>query len=119
MVTITEKAVSAVKDYLKQEDKEHYGLRIVAQDGCCSGMKYGFFLTEGGSEDDTVIECEGVNFFVDPNSGTLLAGAKVDYMVGEHGEGFYIENPNEVQSQEGESCGCQGEGGGGGCGCGG
>lgn len=113
MVTITDKAISAVKDYLKQENKEHYGLRIVAQDGCCSGMKYGFFLAESGSEEDTVIECDGVNFFVDPNSGVLLNGAKVDYMVGDHGEGFYIENPNEVQPQEGGSCGCQG----GGCGC--
>lgn len=113
MVTITDKAVLAVKDYLKREDKEEYGLRIVAQDGCCSGMKYGFFLAQQGNDDDTVLAYDGVSFYVDPNSGALLTGAKVDYMTGDHGEGFYIENPNEVQKEQG-SCGCDDSG----CGCG-
>jgi len=113
MVTITEKAVAAVKDYLEKEDKAGYGLRIVAQDGCCSGMKYGFFLAEQGNDDDTVLAHDGVNFYVDPQSGSLLSGAKVDYMAGDHGEGFYIENPNEAQQQTNGSCGCNE----GGCGC--
>lgn len=115
MITITEKAVGAVKDYLKSEQKEDFGLRIVAQDGCCSGMKYGFFLAQESSDDDTVLEYDGVNFYVDPNSGTLLAGSKVDFMSGEHGEGFYIENPNEEKLKEqSDSCGCDSSG----CGCG-
>jgi len=113
MITITEKAVGAVKDYLKSEQKEDFGLRIVAQDGCCSGMKYGFFLAQDGGDDDTILEYDGVNFYVDANSGTLLTGAKVDFMSGEHGEGFYIENPNEAKAESG-SCGC----GSGSCGCG-
>lgn len=112
MVTITEKAIAAVKDYLEKENKQNYGLRIVAQDGCCSGVKYGFFLAQQGNDDDTVIEHGGVNFYVDANSRALLSGAKVDYMVGDNGEGFYIENPNELQQQAG-SCGCNE----GGCGC--
>lgn len=113
MLTITEKAISAVKDYLKQENKEHFGLRIVAQEGCCS-MQYGFELAEQRDENDTVLERGGVSFFVDSESISKLSGAKVDFMTGENGEGFYIENPNEPQF-EGGGCGC----GGGSCGCGG
>jgi len=121
MVTITDKAISAVKDYLKHEEKENCGLRIVAQQGCCS-MQYGFFVTEKGGEGDTVLEHDGVNFYVDQESGQWLSGAKVDFMTGENGEGFYIDNPNEPQ-QEGGSCGCGGDhgssNGGDSCGCGG
>ncbi len=107
MITITDKAVTAVKDYLKQEEKEDYGLRVVAQSGCCS-LQYGFFLAENADEKDTVLEHDGVSFYVDPNSGALLAGAKIDYTVGEHGEGFYIENPNEAQFEGNGGCGCGG-----------
>jgi len=120
MVTITDKAVNAVKDYLKHEEKENCGLRIVAQQGCCS-MQYGFFVTEKSDEGDTVLEHDGVNFYVDKESGQWLSGAKVDFMTGEHGEGFYIDNPNEPQFEGGGGC-CGGEGhadgGDGGC-CGG
>lgn len=114
MVHITDKAISAVKDYLHKEKKDHYGLRIVAQQGCCS-LQYGFFLAEKGKDDDTVLQQGGITFYVDPQSGTWLEGAKVDYQVGEQGEGFYIENPNEAKMEGSGGCGC----GGGGCGCGG
>lgn len=106
MITITDKAVDAVKAFLAQEGKEGYGLRLVAQQGCCH-LQYGFFLAEAAEEDDTVIEHDGVNFYVDPQSGALLAGAKIDYLEGDQGEGFYIENPNEPPPGEG-GCGCGG-----------
>lgn len=105
MITITERAVAALKDYLKQEDKEDHGFRVVAQQGCCS-LQYGFFLAEQAGKDDTVLDHEGLKLYIDPQSGSLLEGAKIDYVDGEEGTGFYIDNPNEANLQ-GDSCSCE------------
>jgi Fe/S biogenesis protein NfuA len=58
----------------------HYQIEVVREDA--------------GKEADSVAECEGVRFFVDPGSAARLRGATLQYVDDLGGGGFRFENPN-------------------------
>ena len=63
------------------------------------------------SEDDSILDLEGVRFIVDPETATSLEGASIDYTEDDlMRKGFTIEAPN-AQPAAGGGCGC-GAGGG-------
>lgn len=101
MITITDSAVTKIKDILAEENNPAVKLRIFVQGGGCSGFSYGFTLDEEQNEDDFNIEVGGVSVLVDSMSGTYLQGASVDYKDELMGASFTINNPN-AQS----TCGC-------------
>lgn len=116
MINLTDAASQKVKGILEQE-KENIpqgGLRIYVQGGGCSGFSYGMVLDEPTDEDE-VIEKDGIKVIIDPMSLRYLDGAEVDYKEDLMGGGFAIKNPNATST-----CGCGhsfsagGEGGGGG-----
>jgi iron-sulfur cluster assembly accessory protein len=116
MINLTDAASQKVKGILDQE-KENIpqgGLRIYVQGGGCSGFSYGMVLDEPTDEDE-VIEKDGIKVIIDPMSLRYLDGAEVDYKEDLMGGGFAIKNPNATST-----CGCGhsfsagGEGGGGG-----
>lgn len=93
---------------LKQVIQEHGTLgapssvRIGVQGACgCGNAHFGMALDEL-KEGDTVVEIDGINFLVDPDSIGYLEGAELDYNDELVGRGFRINTPNA-----------------GGCGCGG
>ncbi len=98
---VTDKAVNKLKEILKKNKKEGKMLRIEVTTGGCSGFKYGFRLVEKESKDDIVVEEQGVNILLDPESFSMLKGAKVDYVESLSGAGFKISNPNAERT-----CGC-------------
>ncbi|MBI5064938.1 iron-sulfur cluster insertion protein ErpA [Candidatus Woesearchaeota archaeon] len=100
-VVVTEKAAEKLKDILKEQKKEGYGLRIEVLPGGCSGFQYAFDFENEKKENDTVIEVSGVNFFVDNESIKMLRGARIDYVDSLQGAGFKISNPNAKST-----CGC-------------
>ena len=73
------------------------GLRVQIAKGGCSGLQYEMLLDER-KEDDSVIEQDGVAFFVDPESASYLRDATVDFQDGLTGAGFRIVNPNAVRT---------------------
>jgi iron-sulfur cluster insertion protein len=101
MITITEQAVSKIKDILAEENNPGLKLRVFVQGGGCSGMQYGFTLDEEQAEDDWDIESNGVNVLVDSMSGGYLQGAVIDYKEDQYGSSFSINNPNAQTT-----CGC-------------
>lgn len=101
ILIITEKAANKLKEILKSQNKEGFGLRIQVTSGGCSGHQYSFDFEKNASEEDHVIEVSGVNFFVDAQSMPMLKGSKVDYVESLQGAGFKISNPNAKQT-----CGC-------------
>jgi len=54
-------------------------LRVFVTGGGCSGFQYGFTFDEVKSDDDTVMEKNGVMLLIDPMSYQYLVGAEIDY----------------------------------------
>ena len=97
----TEAAAVKVRELLQEEQNDALKLRVFISGGGCSGFQYGFTFDENQSDDDTVVEKEGVKLLVDPMSIMYLAGAEIDYTEGLEGAQFVIRNPNATTT-----CGC-------------
>ena len=78
---------------IEEEGNNDLKLRVFVAGGGCSGFKYGFTFDELTSEDDTVMEKNGVKLLVDPMSFQYLAGAEIDYQENAEGAQFVIKNP--------------------------
>jgi len=101
MIIVTDSAVKQLQSILADEPAAAgKGLRIFVEHGGCAGLQYGMTLDER-KQGDSVVERAGVQFLVDGESSTHLAGATIDYADGLSGAGFRIQNPNAVRS-----CGC-------------
>ena len=101
MITLTDSAAKAIKNFIRGASEPVAGLRIVVSGGGCSGFEYGMKLEAAPGEDDTVVESNGIQLFLDPSSGALLSGVTVDFVDSLSGSGFRFENPNAKAS-----CGC-------------
>lgn len=99
-ITMTATAADKVRELISQENDLSLGLRIFVAGGGCSGLQYGMTLDEA-QEDDTVINMQGFNVFVDEMSLSYIVGSEVDYVDSLMGAGFTVHNPNAVSS-----CGC-------------
>ena len=101
MLTLTDQAVSKVKNLLIAENKEGYGLRVAVQGGGCSGFQYGLTWEKDEGANDKVLEFGGLRVFVDAMSELYLEEVTIDYVDGLQGSGFKIENPKATGT-----CGC-------------
>src|SRR5262245_15013195 len=100
-VTLTEKAVSKIKElYTQDAALQGKAQRVFVESGGCSGFSYGFRFDDAKTE-DAKQAYEGFNLIIDENSGKLLSGATIDYREEFGNEGFAIQNPNAKSS-----CGC-------------
>lgn len=97
----TDSAANKVKELILEEGNPELKLRVFVTGGGCSGFQYGFTFDEVASEDDTVMEKNGVTLLVDPMSFQYLVGAEIDYTEGLQGSQFVIKNPNATST-----CGC-------------
>jgi iron-sulfur cluster insertion protein len=97
----TDNAASKVRQLIEEEGNSELKLRVFVAGGGCSGFKYGFTFDELTSEDDTVMEKNGVKLLVDPMSFQYLAGAEIDYQENAEGAQFVIRNPGAAST-----CGC-------------
>jgi iron-sulfur cluster assembly protein len=101
MLTLTASAEKAIGRFIRGSETPVAGLRISVTGGGCSGMQYALALEEAAKADDTVVECNGVNIFIDPLSVPMLKGVTVDFLDSMDGSGFKFTNPNAAGS-----CGC-------------
>lgn len=100
-LNFTENAASKVKQLIEEEGNNNLNLRVFVSGGGCSGFQYGFIFDELISEDDTVMERDGVKLLVDPMSFQYLIGAEIDYQENIQGAQFVIKNPGATST-----CGC-------------
>ena len=100
-IVLTESAARRIATLKTKEDAESAFLRIAVSGGGCSGFQYGFTFDEVKSDDDTVMEKNGVMLLIDPMSYQYLVGAQIDYTEGLEGAQFVIKNPNATST-----CGC-------------
>ena len=97
----TDNAARKVKELIDEEGNNELKLRVFVTGGGCSGFQYGFTFDEEVSEEDTVLEKNGVTLLVDSMSYQYLVGAEIDYTEGVEGAQFVIKNPNATST-----CGC-------------
>jgi iron-sulfur cluster assembly protein len=124
-VVLTSAAAEKVAELLDKEGLAgQKDLRVFVQGGGCAGMSYGMVFDEPDTDEDLVVESNGVRVLLDSMSASMLSGTEIDYVDGLMGQGFTFSNPNakgscacghsfSTSDSEVRSGGC---GGGGGCG---
>lgn len=100
-VILTERAAKQVAKIKKDENLEdELYLRVAVEGGGCSGLSYklGFDIK---TDEDEIVESQGIEIVVDPKHLMYLNGINIDYPDGLDARGFTFDNPNAS-----ESCGC-------------
>ena len=100
-IRLTDNAVTKVRALIEDEGNPGLKLRVYITGGGCSGFQYGFSFDEAVSEDDMIIERDGVTALIDVMSYQYLVGSEVDYSEGLEGSRFVVNNPNATTT-----CGC-------------
>jgi iron-sulfur cluster insertion protein len=100
-LAFSDAAANKLKGMIAEEGNPNLKLRVSVVGGGCSGFQYTFSFDETISEDDTVLEKNGVTLLVDSMSIQYLLGAEIDYKKDVQGEQFIIRNPNATST-----CGC-------------
>jgi iron-sulfur cluster assembly protein len=101
MITLTDQAVTKLKELLAQQDDPSVCFRVFITQGGCDGFSYGMAFDSAPDTEDEVIERGGVRLVVDRMSSRFLEGAEIDYVTSVTATGFAIRNPNAVST-----CGC-------------
>ena len=101
VITLTDTAVTKVRELIAAESEENLALRVAVRPGGCSGFSYEMFFDTDVASDDLTADAGGFNAVVDASSAPLLKGATLDFKDGLQGAGFSINNPNATRS-----CGC-------------
>lgn len=100
-VILTGRAAKQIRKIWDSEDlEEGLYLRVAVEGGGCSGLSYklGFDIK---TDEDQIIESQGLEIVVDPKHMMYLNGIEIDYPDGLDARGFTFNNPNAS-----ESCGC-------------
>jgi iron-sulfur cluster assembly protein len=101
VVSLSDAAVSKLRELTKEETNPAIGLRVYVYSGGCSGFRYGMMLEDAPTPEDKILDASGIKVYVDGNSVDLLKGAEIDYVDTLMGAGFTVNNPNAVAA-----CGC-------------
>ena len=100
-VIVTERAARQIRKIKESENLDDgLYLRVAVEGGGCSGLSYklGFDIR---TDEDRIIESQGLEIVIDPKHLIYLNGIQIDYPDGLDARGFTFDNPNAS-----ESCGC-------------
>lgn len=101
MITLTDSAAKALKEFILAKDPQPVGVRIGVKGGGCSGFTYSLDFAESINEGDREYEDKGVKILIDSKSLLYLMGTQIDYVTGLSGTGFKFINPGAKRT-----CGC-------------
>ncbi len=101
MIEVTQKAVSKIREIMREENKSDSFIRIGIKGGGCSGFTYVLDIDDNKTEGDQLYEYDDVKVIIDSKSVVYLAGTQLDYTDGLNGSGFVFNNPNATKT-----CGC-------------
>src|SRR5437763_17077606 len=98
MINVTENAVRQLRNLLSQRPEESdRGLRVQVGKGGCSGLPYEMTLAQC-KDGDALVECEGVQFFIDEERVPYLRGATLDFTAGLTVTRFRVVSPNAFRT---------------------
>lgn len=98
---ITSAAAKKFRDLMVTEGKADHALRVQVVPGGCSGFQYEFSFDEKSSDNDKVMEKDGLKIFIDQESLSHMNGASIDFVDSLQETGFKINNPTAKSG-----CGC-------------
>ncbi len=103
MITVTEKAKKRLNELMLADsfDPALHFVRVGVKGGGCSGLSYQLVFDKESSDQDQVIEDNGMRIVVDKKSLLYLAGTSLEFSDGLNGKGFVFHNPNASRT-----CGC-------------
>lgn len=94
MVALTAKAQEIIHRLVDQAEGEVTGLRIIVDQGGCSGLQYMLGLETSARTDDRIYDFGDVKVFVDPHSLPIIDGLQIDFIESLETSGFIFDNPN-------------------------
>lgn len=94
MVALTEKAQDTLRRLIANAEAGTNGLRIMVDQGGCSGLQYTLGLEKARCDGDRVYEFNDLKVYVDPQSQDIVDGMNVDFVESVEASGFVFENPN-------------------------
>ena len=98
---ITPAAITKAKELIETASEKIQGLRLSISRQGCSGFTYCLDYARQAYEEDVLIDCQGVQFFIDPEAADYLMETEIDYMEDPLGSEFVFRNPYEKGR-----CGC-------------
>ena len=101
MITLTERAIAAVKNIIAGQSNPDLKLRMGVKGGGCSGLSHTLKLDSNTEAWDKIFTFDGVTVVVDPKSLIFLDGTELDYVDDVMGGGFKFNNPGAKTT-----CGC-------------
>ena len=93
-ILLTDVAAEKVAALLVQEGRDDLSLRVAAQPGGCSGLRYQLYFDDRALDGDTVSTFGAVKVVTDKMSTPYLMGASIDFVDTIEKQGFTIDNPN-------------------------
>ena len=102
MIELTASAAKQLHMLVQEKglDAKTSGLRLSVETGGCAGLQYAMSIGSP-QENDLLVERDGAQLFIDPDSLKWLDNSVLDYEEGLSGAGFRVRNPLSARS-----CGC-------------
>jgi iron-sulfur cluster assembly protein len=97
MITLTEAAVTRVRNLQKQRNTDA-PLRLGIKQGGCSGLSYVMDFADTPTEEEQQYDCSGVQIVISNSHLVQLQGLELDYTEDLLGGGFRFRNPNASKS---------------------
>ena len=94
-------AVENIREIMKSNEMDGFGLRFGIRGGGCSGYSYVLEFQEGPDEGDLSLNIEGIPVFLGEFKRDFIRGTTIEYHTSEWETGFKINNPNARRP-----CGC-------------
>lgn len=101
VITISDEAVTRIKELLSKRDKPSEGIRVGVRSRGCSGLSYTIEYADEINKFEDVVEKDGIRVIIDPKAVMFLLGTEMDFVEEKLKSGFTFRNPNEKGR-----CGC-------------
>ena len=93
-VSLTPVAVARLRTFLKSEDGSARSMRIDVEPGGCAGLLYEVSFDGVATASDVVIESDGVQVLLSPDSARYMKGAVIDFAE----NSLIVQNPNAASA---------------------
>jgi len=97
ILNVTDAAADRIRAAKASEGRDDIALRVVAlEEGARFHYELKLVSVDSKEDDDSVVELEGIDLYLDRESAPRLQGATLDYVDDITGSGLKFDNPNQT-----------------------